>query len=268
MGGQAVVSPVIKSVEVAVPATPVATVPTVSVGAPQEQLSEPLLSTATPAPVVEKENTVVEPTPSMLEPKSQESKRQVSWVRVGSASALAAVGVGTALLMGVPQYNAMTIAENDYIRAATEDPQTLKPLSSRLSLKLNKQATWRDLFIGSGVVRWLRQGRCLCRLGLLERTVGYRRKRRGDTMNQRFVYVWTLVVLLGCPQDPNTYDEACERDEYVTDGRCESCYDPDRSVQGTNEPGDWRYDGDTQCDYDIEKDIVGRHTSGGSDLYR
>ena len=83
-------------------------------------------------------------------------------------------------------------------------------------------------------------------------------------MNQRFVYVWTLVVLLGCPQDLNTYDEACERDEYVTDGRCESCYDPDRSVQGTNEPGDWRYDGDTQCDYDIEKDIVGNYTSGGS----
>ena len=85
-------------------------------------------------------------------------KSLVPWGRVGSASALAAVGVGAALLMGVPQYNAMTIAENDYIRAATEAPQTLKPLSSRLSLKLNKQATWRDLFIGSGVVRWLRPG--------------------------------------------------------------------------------------------------------------
>ena len=134
------------------PATPVATVPTVSVRAPQEQLSEPLLSTATPAPVVEKENTVVEPTPSMLEPKSQESKRQVSWVRVGSASALAAVGVGTALLMGVPQYNAMTIAENDYIRAATEDPPDFETTELK-AIAQTEQASYM-----AGPVYWLWSG--------------------------------------------------------------------------------------------------------------
>jgi hypothetical protein len=76
-----------------------------------------------------------------------------------------------------------------------------------------------------------------------------------------FLSVLSALLFVGCPQDLDAYDDACERNHYVQDGTCQSCYDTDHSVQGINEPGDFMFDGNTECDYDIEKDIVGNYSN-------
>ena len=112
MGGKVVASPVMKPVVAGPPVTPAAAETLAPVAAPQAPPK-------TPAPVAAEKAAVTEPVPPVVEPESERAKRQVPWMRVGSASALAVIGAGVALTMGAPQYNVMTAAEWDY-REATE----------------------------------------------------------------------------------------------------------------------------------------------------
>ncbi len=119
MGGQVVASPVIKPVLVAPPITPTPTVAPAPVAAPQAQPTAHIVPPTTPAPVAAEKVAVAEPTPPVVAPEPEGSKRQVPWLHVGSAVAVASVGGVVALVMGMPQYAAMSQAENDYIDATT-----------------------------------------------------------------------------------------------------------------------------------------------------
>jgi len=73
----------------------------------------------------------------------------------------------------------------------------------------------------------------------------------------KIVFGVTLVFLtLGCPVDLDVYDQACELDEYVKDETCTSC-----EGGSGNQAGDFLFEGDTQCDYPIEFDLIGNYFS-------
>ena len=76
---------------------------------------------------------------------------------------------------------------------------------------------------------------------------------------------WCAVLALffvGCPQNLDDDDIACEINEYVKDEKCRPCSSmPDSNYDAYNKSGDYSFDGDTQCDHAIEVDVVGNYTS-------
>ncbi len=65
-----------------------------------------------------------------------------------------------------------------------------------------------------------------------------------------------IFCVSGCPVNLDDFDERCELNEYVSNEACTPCEDGSE-----NKAGDFRFDGDTQCDYPIEFDLIGNYGS-------
>ena len=156
MGGQVVTSPVIKPVVVAPPSTPTPTVAPAPVAAPQAQPTAPIVPPTTPAPVAVEKVAVAEPAPPIVAPEPEGPKRQVPWLRVGSASALAAVGAGLALAFGQPAYSDMVRIEGQYISKAQDELENSGSREAVTESKANAREA-QAIYL-AGPVYWLWSG--------------------------------------------------------------------------------------------------------------
>ena len=65
-----------------------------------------------------------------------------------------------------------------------------------------------------------------------------------------------MFCVSGCPVNLDDFDERCELNEYVSNEACTPC-----EGGSENKAGDFRLEGDTQCDYPIEFDLIGNYFS-------